>query len=444
MKTSALKKLYFLVCILVMMSAFAACSNDNDDNGNTGLFDPGNPCNDDPIENVLNVDSTKKTSLGDLVVANLVRYVLSQKEVGSGTSLSKHKDVVLRLTNDLINTIKIGENNGCDSIIDYSVTFNSTGIDGKELLQSGKITAPTKDVPLRGIIISSRITITNDADAPSRNFQLESILAPLGYAVVIADGIGFGKTVSMPQTYMIQERTAKSGIDLELAAYDFLKKSGYTFKSSTNDVWLTGYSQGGSTAIASQKLIEEKYADKFNIKHTYCGGGCYDLSETMRLACVQDSSSLPVSLAPIVYKSYDYVYGLSMDFSKIFKSDLLENYDYWYTSKKFARADITTMMNASVLSDIFTQDALNPDSELMKQLYEKMEENNLCNWAPKAPIWMIHTTQDNYVNFKNAQNAIDGFKKYGATADIETAFGDYGSHIVCFVYYLCNIMEKLK
>jgi pimeloyl-ACP methyl ester carboxylesterase len=416
----------------------SSCSKDDVD------IDHANTATDEPIEYALTVDSTNKTEIAQLQI-DIEKYLMSSSQ----QLPLKYPQNVSSM--DLLFTVLGGFNKlmtkaksiNCDSIVDYHVKFNSTGIDGAKLVLSGKISIPTSNVPIRGIILVNHITLTDNASAPSNCMQIESLYAELGYAVIFSDYIGLGCTADLPQTFMAEERTAKSTVDLGLAAYDFLKRQGYTFQSATNNVWILGYSQGGAVSLAVQKLIESNYADKFSIQKTLCGGGPYDLDLTYKDLCSSDTTALPLVLAPIVLTGLDYAYSMHTDFSLYFTGNLLKNYKEWIYSKNYSTVDINTAIASTRLSDIFTKETTNYNSELMKPFVELFKKNSLCSWAPKAPIWMYHSIYDNYIPFANTESAIQGFKNNGATATIDTDFNDYGDHLVAGIYFYIKAIDIL-
>jgi predicted esterase len=46
----------------------------------------------------------------------------------------------------------------------------------------------------------------------------------------------------------------------------------------SGQVFLSGYSQGGNATMGTAKLIQEEYANEFNVTAACAGGGSFDLS----------------------------------------------------------------------------------------------------------------------------------------------------------------------
>ncbi len=112
------------------------------------------------------------------------------------------------------------------SIVQIAGTYSGHDIDGKtELIQSGKLLLPAEG-PVKNLMIVSHFTIGADFECPSECFPLEGILASKGYAVAIADYIGFGVTSGRIHPYMHTRSTSQSVVDMALAVKPYLKHIG--------------------------------------------------------------------------------------------------------------------------------------------------------------------------------------------------------------------------
>ncbi|MCI1640020.1 MAG: lipase family protein [Bacteroidales bacterium] len=337
---------------------------------------------------------------------------------------------------------RIDDSIGFKSIDCDVVRYESTGINGEKLELSGKIFVPKQELPLRGIVIVNHGTITDDDEAPSNSsFQIESLMAAMGYAVSISDYIGFGSTKNLPQTYMAEDTTAISSIDLELAAYNYLKGKGYEFEKPDNKVYITGYSQGAAVSLAVQKLIEKNYSGKFSISKTFAGDGPYDLETTYRQV-INGNTGLPVSIAALVLIGLDYAENMNTDFSLYFGNKLLDNYKNWYFSKNYSTSEITDQLGTDVLSQAMTPATCNYESEAMKPFVAAFRKNSVVEWSPVAPVWLYHSTTDDYIPLANSENVYDYFKAH-SSASVEKDFGDYGSHTEAAAGYYFKVFKGL-
>ena len=140
------------------------------------------------------------------------------------------------LVENLLETMK------SNKVIQIAGTYTGHDIDGSPLTLSGKVLLPAKG-KIKNMVIVSHWTIGANRECPSESFQLEGILASKGYAVVMADYIGYGVTANRIHPYMHMESTARSVVDMALAVKPYL--SAIERKPESDEVILVGYSQGG-------------------------------------------------------------------------------------------------------------------------------------------------------------------------------------------------------
>jgi hypothetical protein len=322
---------------------------------------------------------------------------------------------------------------GITKITSDVVKYKSIGVDSKDLELSGKIYIPNQTAKIRGIVIANHYTITSNAEAPSQTLQMEAACSLLGYVVVMSDYIGFGETKSLPQTYL-GSITAKSSVDLALAAYQYLNGK-YSFENTNNKVYILGYSQGGAVSLSVQKLIESQYPDKFYIAKTFAGAGPYDITATYQ-EMLRTGTSTISAVPALVFTGLNYSEGLNVDFSKYFQSKLYANYKDWIFSKNYTTTQLNTLIGTHDITSMLTADACNPNSTLMVPFQTAFKKNSLIDWVPKAPIYLFHSTTDDVVPEINSVNAYNSFKK-NSTATIETDFSDNGGHgAAAPVFYL--------
>lgn len=128
----------------------------------------------------------------------------------------------------------------CNKLIHIAGTYKGHDVDGSPLTLSGKLLIP-KEGPIKNLLIVSHYTIAANYEAPSETFPMEGIWAAKGYAVVIADYIGFGVTAHRIHPYMHVSSTARSVVDMALAVKPYLKFIGR--QPESEEVILAGYSQ---------------------------------------------------------------------------------------------------------------------------------------------------------------------------------------------------------
>ena len=420
-----------IIIILLIQFLISSCSKDNI---------PDIKYDAEPIEYDLTIQSTENEVYQEALQQLLNKYLPNALSTKDHASLPA--DLLARFQRIEEKMLKISDSLQISGVKCLSVIFNSTGVDKKLLKVSGKIYLPNQVAPIKGIIVANHVLITDNASAPSQSIQIESLFAFMGYVVVMSDYIGFGATVDLPQTFLAQEITAKSSIDLTLTTYKYLKEKGYKFQYPDNRVNIIGYSQGGAVALACQKMIESYYPKEYKIKKTYAGGAPYDLEYTFRQLLDDKKSGLPLPYIALAITSLNYGENLNVDISKYFKGKLLQNYEEWLYSKRYNSTQLEKLIGTSDIREILSDSALDYSGDLIKPFIRALKKNSLIEWVPKAPIYLYHSIQDEYIPVYNTQEAYESFKKH-SSASIELDLGNYGYHVAAAFDFYFKVFEKI-
>lgn len=328
----------------------------------------------------------------------------------------------------------LGEVN-CNKLYHIAGTYSGHDAIGAPLTLSGKLLVPTKG-PIKNLIIVSHYTIGANFEAPSETFPLEGIWAAKGYAVCIADYIGFGVTKDRIHPYMHAESTARSVVDMALAVKPYLKKIGCAPES--DEVILAGYSQGGATTVAVMNMIQDEYESVLPIKKVYAGGGPYDLAATFDISMELDKTGIPCAI-PMIVQGINEGEFLGLEMSDFFKPYLLEHYEEWINSKKYTVKEINLKMNADALSQIMTDEGRDKKNIETARLYQALMGNSVLHDKPHAPMYIFHSRQDETVPFINALKAEKWFKGN----DIHYDFDNYGKHGMGAIHFLTKVYKDL-
>jgi len=308
-------------------------------------------------------------------------------------------------------------------------TYLSTDLHGNPITVSGKIVYPTKRA-IKNMMVVSHYTIGANSECPSEGFSFESLYAALGYAVVIADYIGFGVTVNEIHPYLQADVCAANVIDMALVARPFLEERG--LKPQSDEIILLGYSQGGANTLHVQRLLETypKYMGQFKIKKNYAGSGPYDIARTYDFSVKKDVTGIPCAI-PMIIQGMSIGMEKPLNMSYFFREPLLSNYEDWLNSKKYTVLQISTKIGSNKLSEILTKDATDKSKTETARFYKELINNSIPKtYLPDAPLYMFHSQDDQTVPFINSQLMENQFRDselYGA-AEVEYDFDHYGNH----------------
>lgn len=325
-----------------------------------------------------------------------------------------------------------------------SGTYWSVDIDGKPIKVSGKLMYPT-DGKIKNLIIVSHYTIGANHESPSESFNPEGIFATMGYAVAIADYIGYGVTRDSIHPYLQARTTARNVIDMGLASRALLQKRG--LKCASDSIILCGYSQGGATTMYVQYMLENELNTDFKIKKNYAGAGPYDVARTYDFSVKKDITGIPAAI-PLIIQGMSMGMSKPLEMSYFFKEKLLNNYNEWLNSKKYTIKQINTLINCNSLKQLLTADAIDKSKPETMRFYQELQANSLPSYfVPQAPVYMFHSEDDDTVPFINSQLVQKQFRDLGfltlTPINVEYDFGMYGPHTKGAIKFIFKVASKL-
>ncbi|MBQ9661164.1 MAG: alpha/beta hydrolase [Bacteroidales bacterium] len=371
--------------------------------------------------------SVKTSSL--FTEENTLNPEIHTPDCGDTLETKMARTSVTSLIRDLFGTFR------SNRVVQIAGTYQGHDIDGSPLVQSGKLILPSSG-PVKNLILVSHYTIGANSEAPSEAFPIEGILAGKGYAVAIADYIGFGVTAGRIHPYMHCRSTAMSVVDMALAVKPYLEHIGRAPKDP--EVILMGYSQGGSTTLAVMSILQQEFKDELPVKKAYAGGGPHDLCATFDISTENDEIGIPCAL-PMIVQGINEGERLGLDLADFFQPSLLAHYDEWINSKKYTVREINLLIHASHLHEIMTDQGRDKTNEQTARLYKALAANSTLSFQPAAPVYLFHSRDDKTVPFVNAERAEQAFRH----SNVQFDFGHYGGHDLAFIKFLSKLSNEL-
>jgi len=247
---------------------------------------------------------------------------------------------------------------------------------------------------------------------------LMTFLASQGYAVVATDYLGYALSKYPYHPYVHADTEASAVIDSIRAARNVAPSLGLALNGK---VMLTGYSQGGHAAMATQRAIERDNAGEFNLVASALLAGPYNVSGALVAGAsnpildVQQITSFQIT-------AWQKIYGnLYTAASDVFNSPydgfietLFPSVNYPDDLAKLPAATTAplTAMNLVFKAGFMTDLATNPNN--MTLIAAKKQD--LLGWNPKAPTLLCGGSGDPMVNFQiNAQTLFDDFRSRGGS-----------------------------
>ena len=389
MLTTHLRKGGQYLLMLVVLVFSASCSEDTD---------RLTPVKYETLESIM---FTKDVTLDDAINVNIQEYGITPEFL----------DLLLQKLN-LFRLIAV-------DLTAYGVRYHTVAPDGTPIVASGVVYYPKNTNP-RGVLEISPINKSKHGCVSRNVLTAEVVIATLGYICIIPDLIGCGSTDDLPISYMQHENAAQVSADLRRAAAELIRNAyGKTMPSEST---LLGYSLGGSISWALARHYAKHPELGVNVEDIYIGGGAYDPSIALKTFISTRYSQYAV-LPNIIY-SMDYYDKLSLDFSKIFKGELLENYQEWCTGS-IPIAQLTQRLGVNMEDyldfSFFTDD--NPDmNRLMQTAASKAIPND---WRPSERVHLYCAKEDSYVPRQCSDELYKYLLNVGAKVEYNVMDGDH-------------------
>ena len=311
------------------------------------------------------------------------------------------------------------------SLTNYNFVYPSTDPFGNEVMLSGTITVNRRvlsDKRGDGLMLYNHYTVFKDEDCPSKGYLdipglLNTTLMSNRLIIISPDYYGFGETADKMQAYCIPTANAHASVDALIAARQLLKKGG--FEWDEDELLNVGYSQGGQTAIAVLRLIDEQYPD-IHITRTLAGGGPYDMGETYRQFLKGDKTGMPSTIISVLL-AYNEYFRLGLPLSSMFVEPTLSHIDDWLLSKKLNVLQIDTKVGSKGLESYIAPDLFDLDSEVSRKVMNALNSESLCQgWRLRQGenVLLVHHTKDAIVPIENTENLYKFLQAQG-TGNVE-------------------------
>jgi pimeloyl-ACP methyl ester carboxylesterase len=287
-------------------------------------------------------------------------------------------------------------------------------------------------------------TVDNRDDVPSKGSGEEFaavIVASNGYLCVAPDYIGLGVSQGI-HPYIHPESQAWAGIDLIHASKQMAELEGFHYNEQ---VFVTGYSQGGHAAMATAMIMErnkELGLDTLTLTAAAPMSGPYSVSNVMKSLTLGDREYFFCGYLGSVFLTVIYAYPDLFEGSTVedyFKPEysalirLFESEEIGLFEMNGGMIDLLRQGGGKVLPKrMFFDDVL--DAILNDPSHEvniALERMDVCDWIPKAPVSMLYCTADEQVSFRNAVYTDSLMNANGAANVSSRDVLPFGNHNQC-------------
>jgi len=366
-KKSFMKKYTFksVTLFIILISLFSSCTKE---------------------ENKLNDEKDK------YLVSTKIKYVFSESILESSLKFPNIESVI---------------KNG---IFTYKLSY-TTRYNNKDIIASGTITLP--DTPGNyPLVLVERGTILENSKCPSESaLPSYEVLAGMGFIVFVPDMIGYGDSNDILHPYFDYQYSATASIDMFFAVKEYLKQNENI--NANNDFFISGYSQGGYSAMATYKYIIENDIDiDIKIKAVGAGAGGYNVMSIVENVLKEDTYPATILLAmPMVTYNQLYVHKPISDIFNSPYSAMVQN----VIDGKKEWSSIANSLPIKI-KDIFNIDLIN-DLKSGKETFltQSIIDNSVHNWSPKLPVKLYHYPLDEIIPIATTHATLKTMQENGAT-----------------------------
>jgi pimeloyl-ACP methyl ester carboxylesterase len=268
--------------------------------------------------------------------------------------------------------------------------------------------------------------VVNDGEAA----LLLAMYAAQGMVVVAPNYLGYGSSSLSYHPYLNAEAQAVDMIDgLRAAKADLQAQAGT--KLLPNKVLISGYSQGGHVAMATQRALERDHAAEFTVLAAGPMSGPYNLLKFNDAVVGPGPINAGATLfVPMLMTSYQKSYGnIYSQTSDVFQSAYAPTIEGLLPSTK----SVATLIGEGKLPADPTFTALFGTGGLLTDSFRStyatsnyrkaVQTNTLLGWTPKAGTVLCGGSLDPTVFFFNSTDASEDFLNRNAVVpawDLET------------------------
>ena len=314
----------------------------------------------------------------------------------------------------------------------YVIEYDTTNEKGERVKASGLIVVPTSEgvdstakekleyMKSKGfsIVSDDHGTIFANENAPSVKAAMQNIpqgspimlTSLFGFVTLQPDYIGFGSSANEYHPYLLKRSLASATADFIKAAKKFAKANHIPLN---NQVYLTGYSEGGYAALATLEKMEQ---DSNSVTYAAPMAGPYMMDKMAQSILAKDTITHPSFIADVAY-AYSLTYNKPL--SELVKSP----YDGMLDTLFSGDMSIDEI-DAALPKRVSGEDGLFQDEVVDRVLaedsnywfYDALQQNSTAYWAPKTPTKFIHCLGDDVVPYSMSEGTVNIMQNiYGAT-----------------------------
>jgi pimeloyl-ACP methyl ester carboxylesterase len=316
---------------------------------------------------------------------------------------------------------------------------------GSPVVASGMVYMPVEGTNF-SFLSFAHGTVANNSAVPSQlsigdvQGLLYAGMASTGMITAAPDFIGFGSSIEIMHPYYVEEPIALAVIDQLRAVRELASQESV---SPDNQLYLSGYSQGGYVAMAAHKFIEEQGLEYFDLQASFPSSGGYDIKGVRDFMLEQEIYDNPFFMA-YVEEAYRTYYDWNAEIASLFFNEPYNQIVIDVFDGVNSGGDINDLLNDTI-SVLMTPGFIeNPDGSDFTEIAQKFDENSLLDWKPAKAMHMYHGDADITVPYHTSIDTYEQFIESGVSSDLVTMTTMVGAtHYTGFIPYLEHFFAKV-
>lgn len=311
----------------------------------------------------------------------------------------------------------------------YEITYRGIWTDGRPLKAKGLCFVPAGiKEPMAESIYGHGTQIEQTSSVSLKNGQMvtAALMASDGYFSLYPYyyGIGGGDSVHL---YIHSQTESGAMAYMILAGRELQQKLGL---KNNGQVFISGYSQGGHTAMATHQFLEAHPELGIKVAASSPMSGPYDLTGVQSEVMFKPYDR-PHYL-PYLLVSYQIAYGLIPgDITEVFLPQYqCEIEDFFKIPRRKGHSKLDKKLPA-VPRDMIDPHFLNAyRSDTTFPFRKYLQQNSNWQWVPRSPMQLCACYGDNEVSYKNSLKAAEYMQSQSAPVHLRL-FGKALNHQRC-------------
>ncbi len=317
----------------------------------------------------------------------------------------------------------------------YEVTYKGLWLDSTFIMAKGVLYVPKVEVPSAEMVYchGTRIGLNQSYGIQ----DLEQVVCMMhsadNYIGIFPFYYGFAGG-EKEHVYQDSWTEAMSTIYMIKACREIYPLIG---KSTSGQLFLTGYSQGGHASLATHKMLESGAFPEIKLTASSPMSGAYDMTGVQ--ATTMFRSYTQPHYLPYLILSYQYAYNLWQgDVYDVFKEPYKTKMREVFAQPRVKDHGDVNAMLPKVPGDMIVDSIVERfRTDTLFPFTCKLKENCLTNWVPKAPVQLCACYGDDEVMYQNTEVAYAAMR---AKTDVvhKKVFGKHLSHNPCAPFAILN------